>query len=622
MSNQVKDIKYLSKDFSTYRTNLINFAKTYFPNLYNDFNETDPGMLFIEMAAYIGDVLSFQMDAQFKEHFVQYAEERKNLLPLAYFLGYKPKNKIPATVELDVYQLIPATGTGNTNQPDWNYALKIKENMTVGNEVYSNVEFRTENLIDFNFSSSYDPTNVTVYSSDVTGEPLYYLLNKKVKASSGKINTTTYSFTDPKPYDKIVLDSTNVISILDVYDSDGNKWYEVPYLAQTTIFVSVPNLIRNDPDSYLYYNETPYLLKTLKTSRKFITRYNKDNKIELHFGSGISSEYDEEIIPNPSNVGNSLSTINSEVDYTIDPSNFLYTKTYGIAPTNTTLTIRYLTSNGIKDNVPANTLTQINNIEYESYNDTLNAELVNTLKSSIACINLKASTGARDSETIEEIRQNAIANFASQNRSVTRDDYIIRCYSLPPMYGSVAKAYIDKDYEIRENTKNIDTFTLNLYVLGYDNNKRLVELNPATKLNLKTYLSEYRILTDTIVIKNAYIINIGVDFGIISYRNYNSNEVLLNCIKKLKNYFSIDKWQINQPIIISNLYKELNSVDGVQSVSNIKVFNLYNKSDGYSGNIYDIDTATKNGIIYPAKDPSIFEIKYLNTDIRGKVNSF
>jgi len=623
MAEISKDIKYLSKDFSSFRTNLINFSKTYFPNLYNDFNETDPGMLFIEMASYIGDVLSFQMDAQFKEHFIQYAEERKNILPLAYFLGYKASNKIPSQVDMDIYQLIPATGTGNDNKPDWKYALKINENMVIGSSTYADVEFRTEDILDFNFSSSLSPTNISVYSSDGSGEPLYYLLNKKVKATSGTINTTTYDFTDPKPYDKIILDNTDIISILDIYDSDGNKWYEVPYLAQTTIFESLPNLQINDPDTYHYYNETPYLLKTLKTSRKFITRYNKDNKLEIQFGSGISSEYDEEIIPNPSNIGNSLSVINSSIDYTIDPSNFLYTKTYGIAPSDTTLTIRYLTSNGISDNVPTNTLNQISTITFTDYDDsTINASTLTETKASVACINTSTATGAKDKESIEEIRHNAMANFAAQNRTVTKEDYIIRCYSLPAKYGSIAKAYIDKDYNIRTNTEGVDPYTLKLYLLGYDNNKKLVNLNSATKLNLKNYLGEYRMLTDTVIIKNAFIINIGINFDIISFRNYNANEVLLNCIKKLKDYFDIDKWQINQPIIISNVYKELNSVAGVQSISNIEFFNMYNKTDGYSGNLYDIKNATKNGVIYPAKDPSIFEVKYKNNDLRGKTVSF
>lgn len=617
-----RDIKYINKDFSSFRTNLINFAKTYFPNLYNDFNETDPGMLFIEMAAYIGDVLAFQMDAQFKEHFIEYAEERKNILPLAYFLGYKPKNKIPAFVDMDIYQLIPAVGLGNNNHPDWDYALKINENLIIGSEQYPGIEFRTENIVDFNFSSSYDTTNITVYSSDTSGDPLSYLLNKKVKATSGKINTTTYDFNEPKIYDKIILDKDNVVSILDIYDSNGNKWYEVPYLAQTTIFESVPNIQSNDPDTHQYYNETPYLLKSFKTSRRFITRFNKDNKLEIQFGAGISDAYDEEIVPNPNNIGNSLSIINSSIDSSIDPSNFLYSKTYGIAPSDTTLTIRYIISEGIRDNLPANSLNQILNISYSEYNDDLDTALLNEIKSSVAIINNKPATGAKDKESLEEIRYNAMANFSTQNRTVTKDDYIIRCHSLPTKYGSVAKAYIDKDYSIRNQTENIDTFTLNLYVLGYDNNQKLINLNDATKLNLKTYLNEYRILTDTIVIKNAYIINIGIDFEVIVFRNYNSNEVLLNCIKKLKDYFNINKWQINQPILISEIYKQLTAVEGVQSISKLEFFNLWDKDSGYAGNVYNIDSATKNGVIFPPKDPGIFEIKYLNKDIRGRTNNF
>jgi hypothetical protein len=209
----------------------------------------------------------------------------------------------------------------------------------------------------------------------------------------------------------------------------------------------------------------------------------------------------------------------------------------------------------------------------------------------------------------------------------------MRCYALPPQFGSIAKAYLVQDYQI-ENKKSDNTMVsseipnplaLNLYTLGYDSNKKLKVLNPATKNNLKNYISYYRLLTDAVNIKDAHIINIGLDFEILVLPNYNSNEVLLRCIDALKEYFNIDNWRINEPIQLSKLYVLLDGVDGVQSVirpdkDGVGGLQIHNKFNGnYSPNKYSIKNATKYGVIYPAKDPSIFEIKFPNSDIRGKV---
>jgi hypothetical protein len=621
-----KDISYLGKDFSQFKQGLIDFTKQYFPTSYTDFTDAAPGVIFLELAAYIGDVLSYYSDNNLKESMLEQATERANIYDIAKSLGYNPNNVVPAYVTLDVFQLVPAIGTGVNVAPDFNYALSIKPGMRVKQATGDSV-FRTLDSIDFNFSSSIDTTDVTIYETDTaTNLPTYYLLKKQVRAVSGNVKTATFTFGTPVAYDKIVLPDPNVIEIISVTELDGDNWYEVPYLAQDTVFESVPNLLENDPDLSQYRSSAPSLLKLRKAAKRFITRLRSDNKLEIQFGAGISDNNDEEVVPNPDNVGNGLAGFRRSVDIDIDPSNFLYTRTYGQAPANTTLTVTYTVGNGISDNVPAGVLNQVEFIEFDDDINTSNsAPLVNFVKTTIAANNSIPATGAKTSDTLQDIKNNALANFATQNRLVTREDYIIRAYSMPAKYGSIAKAYIVPDDQISQKdleSRIANPLAMNMYVLGFNELKQLTMLNQAVKENLKTYLNFYRILTDAVNIKDAFIINIGIDFEISVLPNYNSNEVLLRCVNELRSLFNIDKWQINQPIIKSDINTSLANVKGVQSVVGFKLNNLYDSNQGYSGNIYDLNTATKNGVIYPSLDPSIFEIKFPNRDIKGRVVNY
>jgi len=471
-----KDVSYLGKDFSQIRRNLIEFTKQYFPTTYSDFSEASSGMILLELSAYVGDVLSYYADNNLKESLLEQASERGNIYDIANMLGYRPKNSIPAYVKLDVFQLVPSTGSGNNVAPDYTYALSIKPGMQVGANNGTAV-FRTLDSVDFSFSSSFDPIEVSIYESDdVTKQPTYYLLKKQVQAVSGEIVTRTFTFNSPVAYDKIVLPETNIIDIISVTESDGDNWYEVPYLAQDTIFEAVPNLAENDPDLFQYRSSSPSLLKMKKTAKRFITRLRSDNLLELQFGAGISDNNDEEIIPNPTNVGNGLSGLRRNIDIDIDPSNFLYTRTYGQAPSNTTLTVTYTIGNGISDNVVSNVLTNIQRINYDDdVNSTGAVPVFNFVKNTIAVTNPEPASGAKNADTLQDIKNNALSNFATQNRMVTRDDYIIRAYSMPSKFGSVAKAYIVPDDQIIQEdyvqNRLPNPLALNMYVLGFNENK-------------------------------------------------------------------------------------------------------------------------------------------------------
>lgn len=621
-----KPVKYINRDFGSLREDLINFSKTYFPDLVQDFNESSPGMLFLEMSAYVGDVLSYYTDVQFKESLLFEAEEFKNVIELAQGVGYQPKVSVPAQASLSVYQIVPAIGSGEQNRPDYRYALVIEPGMQAGSSFSANVVFNTVEFIDFTHSSSLSPTNVTVYEIDPdTGDPTFYLLEKKVKASSGRIISQDFSFGQPRPYDTIKLSDNNVIEIINAIDSDGNEWTHVPYLSQETTLKTVRNTKRNDPELYTYAEETPYLLKLVTVPRRFTSRLIGDGGYLVQFGAGNMDADDREIIPNPELVGSIFSNLINPLPSSFDPANFLYTKTYGVMPANTTLTVNYRVGGGFLDNVDANTITTIIKRNFSFLYNNLDAQLSSLVVASLAINNPQPATGGRGAETLNEIKANALGYMSAQNRTVTKEDYIMRALTLPPNYGSITKAYISQDDQLNienlaiQQIKNPNPLALNMYVLTYDSNLKLTAVNDATKENLKTYLASNRILSDGINIKNAYIINFGIDFEIITQPSENNYDVLVKCINQLKSYFSIQNWQINQPIVISEVYNLLDRVPGVQTVVDVKFKNLFDSELGYSNNFYDFTLAEKNGLVYPSLDPSIFEIKYPDVDIKGRI---
>ena len=588
--NKGKDIKYLNKDFNDFKANLIEFAKTYFPKTHTDFSEASPGMMFIEMASYVGDVLSFYVDDTLKESLITTAEDLNNVMALSQFLGYRPKVTSPSTTTLSVYQIVPAIGNGAANIADERFMLKIKDGMIVQSSS-EQINFRTIDKIDFSESANRE---VTVYQRDsVTGEPTLYLIKKYVQAISALVKEESYDFGTYQSFQTIDLPDTNIISIYDVRDSNGNKWYEVPYLAQEMVFLDYPNTELNDPDLVQFKETVPYVLKTIKTSRRFTTRVNVDGTTTIRFGAGDPTASDEQLIPNLKNVGLGLPNSISRLEESFDPTNFLKTKTYGTSPSNTTITVKYFVGGGVSSNIEAGQLTRITGIEYEDDLSNLTLAQIgayNSLKNSVAVTNEIPATGGRGGETIEEIRENALANFGSQNRAVTARDYQVRALSMPTKYGAIAKAFATADGTLdnnspasilaspnrfqefvdivmdfinlsddnepsrgiveqrieqflvgktsNENEKN-NPFAINLYLLGYDGLGKLTPINRAVKENLKTYLNEYKILTDGVNILDGFIINIGLNFEVVCYENYNKSEVLAKCIIDLQNYFNI-----------------------------------------------------------------------------------
>lgn len=615
MAELNRNISYLNKDFNDFRSALINYAKTYFPTTYTDFSPSSPGMMFMEQASYVGDVMSFYLDNQIQENFLQFAKQTNNLYELAYMFGYKPRVTALANATLELFQLVPAKTVSGSAIPDFSYALEIPENTSVTSTGTTTTNFTIQDSTDFSASSSLDPTVVTVAQTSA-GNPTYYLLKKTRKAIAGTIRTATYSFGAHQEFPTITIEGENIAGIVDIVDSDGNVWYEVDYLGQDLIYDSIKNTNVNDPNNYVDSKDAPYLLQTKSVNRRFTTRFLNENTLQIQFGAGKPNQTDEEIIPNPDNIGIGLPFEQSKLTTAFSPTNFVFTNTYGIAPSNTTLTIRYLTGGGVSSNVNSNTINQLSTSGITFLNSNIsNNSIAQFIFDSTAVNNPEAASGGQDGDSIEEIRQNSLSNFNTQLRNVTADDYLVRALSMPPSYGIIAKAHTQKP------AANDPDTTLDLYVLSYNQNKNLTSASTTLKTNLQSYINQYRMIGDTIKIKDAFVINISCDFGIITLPNYNNNEVLFNCITEVTNYFNIDKWQINQPIILRDLSVLLDRVPGVQTVASIDIKNKTGTNTGYSEYAYSINSATQGGVIYPSIDPMVFEVKYPNEDIKGKIVS-
>ncbi len=596
-NKEERNIRYIDKDFSNFKNSLIEFSKTYFPDTYTDFSPSSPGVMFMEMASYVGDVLSFYQDNQIQETFTQYARQTPNLYQLAYMMGYKPKTTGAAVADVTVFCVVPATGTN----PDLSYAPTIPSNTVINSSVQGQTSFVTTDFIDFAASSSSSPTVFEVSA----GAPQSYLLKKTVPAVSAETKTVEFSFSSYEKFSTVNIQDDNIIDIISCTDTGGNTWYEVPYLGQETVYLPQRN----------GGVDTPYLLKLLRTQNRFATRFISKNQLQIQFGSGNPQITDTDIVPNAFNVGLNNSNLNALTAFA--PDNFTFTNTYGAAPVNTTLTFTYLKGGGITSNAPAGTLTSINTSGVTFDNGATSG--TTAVLNSIGCTNDFAATGGSSGDTPDQIRENALRMFGTQMRSVTQDDYTVRALSMPGIYGAVGKIYVEPE-KIENLNPNVRPAVLDMYVLGYDGNKNLVTTSNNFKNNLSTYLSQYKMVNDTVKIKDGFIVNIGVNFSIVTRPNYSGNVVLTKCIKALQSYFNIDKWQISQPIFLTDIYTLLDRIEGVQTVKSV---DITNKNGGsYSEFFYDVRGATQNNTVFPSQDPSIFEVKFPNKDIKGSITNF
>ncbi len=625
------NINYTSKDFSTIKADLIEYTKSYFPDTYKDFNETSPGMMLIELSSYVGDVLSYYVDYNYKENVLSTATEKRNVRRLAEFLGYKTPNKTPSVVKLKVTADVGVDGSGN---PDYS---GVPDQITNGLQIQSNIDsellFETTGVIDFSISGSPDtpPISAPIIGTDSLASG--YTLTRYVQAISAQTKTKSFTITSPTKFLELDLGEDNVIEILNCTDSSGEKWYEVDYLSQERILKET--YYNDDSDRDTGYDQgdiddtslisIPYTLDYINTNKKFVTNFDVDtNSTKLMFGNGlykynVTGSSNSSVFTTIEQVGLTLngdtfSSINAPTNDLLGTNNL----NMGETPTNTILTVQYRVGGGPDSNAQVGELTTIADGT-----------------TGITVTNDEPATGGTDGQTVEEIRHNAKAFFASQNRCVTRQDYQARILNLPAKFGNIAKCYVERID---------DAGGLLISTLSYNQNKQLVQTPELVLRNIMTYLNQYRMINDQLdfgfdlndSLFSGYLINFGVKFEVNADRRVNPTDVKIEVINTIRDFFKIERMQFRQSINMNDLQYHILGLEGVIGIKELKLFQVgegndrnmaYYQADGDIvsngesgyGFQYEFDGAEENGIIRPSLTPAVFELRNPNQDIYGKV---
>lgn len=593
---------YLSKDYSSLKSDLLNYSKTFFPDKIQDFSEASVGGLLLDMAAAIGDNLSFYLDHQFRETIWSDAVEIKNIEKMIKNNGVKIIGASPSSTTVSFFIETPAIEVAGVRTIDYNSLPTIHEGTLLTSK--DNIPFTTVEDIDFSETNQNGElvASIIIGITDSTGKPETFILRRDVQVISGKIYVESFTFgSDYNPYSTITLANSDVTEIISVVDSSGDQWHEVESLTQDTVFMGIQNV---DYDRNLVKKN----LKIISAPKRYVLNTDLQSRSsKLLFGSGDPSFYDDDVFPDPSRLVIPLYGKKTISKFSIDPNSLLKSKTMGIAPTSTVLTVTYRAGGGISHNVAARTIRSIRTLRM-SFKDSQNYAISPLIKASVDVTNYEQATGGSQAPTIDELRALIPAARNMQNRIVTKTDLISRVYSLPSKFGNVYRA------SVRENPNN--PMASQLFILSRDNTGKLAIAPDTLKKNLKLYLNEYRLVSDAIDIVDGSIINFGVRVSIIASPDSNAADVIKNVIQQLQLLLDIKKFQIDQPLIVSEIMTTILNVPGVLSLLDLKLENITGNRENrsYSNNFYDLEANIIKGLVV-APAGTIFELKYPNFDI-------
>jgi len=593
---KIKAINYTSRDFESIKTELVGYAQRYYPESFKDFNEAGFGSLVLDSVSYIGDILSFYLDYQANESFLDSALEYDNVVRLARQLGWKYSDSATSVGAGQFYVTVPSDSLG---APDTNYypTLRVGSQFTsVGGKLFTLTE-------DVYFGAPGNEVIITGVDA-TTNSPTQFAVKASGKVISGRIERETATIGDYQRFLKVPLGTPAVTEIMSVLDSEGHEYFEVEHLAQEVIYKAIRN---NNADK----SSAPSILKAVPAVRRFTLEKTRTGAF-LQFGYGSDNELTNASVLDPSTITLKLHGRNYTTDKEFDPTNLTDTDKFGIAPANTTLTIQYRANDASDVNIASNTLTKVSMpiLEFENQN-ALNGSTRSTVLSSLEVNNEEPILGDVSLPSTDEIKQRVFSYYATQNRAVTVQDYQAISYGMPPSFGAIKRCTILRDFDSFKRN-------LNMYILSEDNNGFLVITNSTIKQNLKTWLSRYKVINDTIDILDAKVVNFGVEFVIITDYEENKYNALAEANSRLRNYFINTTYDIGESIYIGDIYKELQRVPNVIDVLDVK---LVTKSGSpYSEYNFDLDAhLSSDGRHINADKDSAFEIKYPNIDVQGSV---
>ena len=589
-------INYTSRDYTSIRRDLLAYAKRYYPGTFRDFNEASFGSLMIDSVSYIGDILSFYLDYQVNESFLDTAVEYNNVIRLGRQLGYKFTRAHASFGMVSLFVVVPALSEGLG--PDTAYIPTLKKNSSFGTK-RGNVFTLME---DVNFSKEENEVIVAAVNSD-TGVPTSYAIKAHGEVMSGEIARKSIAVGNYERFKKVSLFDNNITEIISVIDAEGHEYFEVDYLSQNVVYKEVTN---TNSDS----TEVPNFLKPVVVPRRF-TVLNERSETFLQFGYGSESAISDNVLADPSDVILDLHGRSHSTDTSFDPSKLIQTDKFGIVPANTTLTVFYRRNKDSNVNAAAGSILKIVNPVFRFENkSTLTTSKINDVITSLEVENDAPVVGDVSLPVVDELKTRIYDVFATQNRAVTRQDYKAIVYSMPAKFGAIKRCNIVQDHDSFKRN-------MNLYILSNLRNGQFSTATNTLKKNLKTWLNKNRMINDTIDILDAKVVNFKIDFVATANLDFDKHVVLNNAVAALRTYFSV-KMDIGENLIISDIYNQLNKVRGISDVDRVKITNVIDS--GYSSISYNIDDFTSaNEKVVFAPENVVFEVKYLLRDIKGMI---
>tara|TARA_R100000664_G_scaffold17389_1_gene26313 strand:- start:14327 stop:16123 length:1797 start_codon:yes stop_codon:yes gene_type:complete len=593
---KTKPVKYSSKEFDTIKDSLVNYAKTYYPDTFKDFNASSFGSLMLDTVAYVGDMLSFYIDYQTNESFVDSAIETKNLLKIAKQFGYKNPMAFSANGKAAFYVQVPA----NTNKtPNTDLIPILKEGTTLSSNNGTSLILTSD--VDFNKSDA----EVVVAQTDANGDPTSFAFKAYGDVISGFINTEILTVGEYQKFLKISLSDENITEIISIVDSEGNEYFEVPYLSHNVTLQPIRNPNKDGED------DAPYVLREKLASRRFITEVEEDGTVSIQFGFGSENSLKSDEYPDPSSVALQRYARDYYSDDSFDPSVLLKNDKFGVVPPSGDLVVTYRKNDQSTVNIPVNSVNTIVDaiLSFPNSSAVSNENLV-FAQNSLDVENEEPILGSTNSLVSDEIRVRALNAYSSQNRAVTQQDYVSLVYRMPAKFGSVKRTNIVQD---KDSFKR----NLNLFVLSQGLDGNLTTTPSTTKENLKVWLSQYKMINDTIDILDGQVVNFSIEYKVLGALDYNQTEVLEQCNNALKSFYAVQSL-FGAPFYISEIYRILNDLDSVIDTQDVRIKQKFGTN--YSGFSFDIDGATTDDgrfIIVP--ENVVMELKFPDENIIGVV---
>mgnify|MGYP003133686185 CR=1 FL=1 len=589
-------INYLSRDFTSIKNDLVEYAKRYYPDTYRDFSDAGFGSLMVDAVSYIGDVLSFYLDYQANESFLVTAIEYNNVLKHGQSIGYRYEPRRASFGEVSLYILIPSNST-NTG-PDTSYIPTLRAGSTVSNggSVFTILQ-------DVDFS---DPANevVVATTNTTTGVPTQYAVKTTAQVVSGELRTKTIELGDFIRFRSVDIDDGSVTEIISVIDTEGREYFEVDHLSQNTIYVPISN---TDTTTNV---QAPTIVKPFVVPRRFITRRTQTTT-SIIFGYGSDSQLSSPSLVEARDVVLDLHSKDHVIDRAMDPTILIKGDKFGVAPANTSLAVTYRVNTAENSNAAANSITQVANTNFEFKNrNTLNNGSIASVRGSLEVTNENPIQGDVTPPNLTELRQLILGAQASQNRAVTAEDFKTLVLSMPPKFGGIKRCTVVQDVD--SNLRNI-----NIYVINQANNGTLETTNKILKENIKTWLNTKRMINDSVDILDAKVVNLGISFSAIANNNENKTAVYDRIQRRINDYFST-KLDIGESFSVTDLYSLINSVPGVVDTTFVRIFQK--TGTGYSSTVFNVKNFTSpDGRFITAPKNVIFEVRYPNADIEGTV---